>query len=138
MVPHQDRLAAIDMAASNLDPQPVSCEHLGTMARRNKFLSNTRFACRQAGPARMRSTAESLIWDEEVGSVRPMGRFLRYDLFERRDAILAVPLRCGAVDPRDYDLRFKPGVIATTSPVRARIRVLWAWIRWAYWDGAKI
>ena len=86
----------------------------------------------------MRSSAKSPIGDKNVIAVRPMGRFLRYDLFERRDAILAVPLRCGAVDPRDYDLRFKPGIIATTSPFRARARVVWAWIRWAYWDGAKI
>lgn len=75
---------------------------------------------------------------ESVGQAWPVGRFLGYNLFRRNDALLAVPQRIGAVDPLDASLRYRPGVIASRSAFRARLRIIWRWIRWAYWDGAKV
>jgi len=76
--------------------------------------------------------------NERVGAVHESGSFLGYNLFYRDDALLAVPRRLGAIDPRDHKLQSKPGVIFSFSSVGLRFRIAWAWVRWAYWDGAKI
>jgi hypothetical protein len=76
--------------------------------------------------------------NERIGVVHKGGSFLGYNLFYRNDALLAVPKRLGAIDPRDHKLRLKPGVISSSGTLGLRLRVVWAWMRWAYWDGAKI
>jgi hypothetical protein len=70
--------------------------------------------------------------DDRVGEVRPLGSFLRYNLFQRRDCIIAVPMRIGPVDPNLYDLRYVPDVIAERSLISVYRKVLRDSFRWAY------
>jgi hypothetical protein len=76
--------------------------------------------------------------DERVGPIGPPTSFLGYNLFRRRDAVIGLPMNLGAFDPRDFDVRSRPGVISSWSGLGARLQVFWIWLRWAYWDGAKI
>jgi hypothetical protein len=62
--------------------------------------------------------------DERVGHFRPLGSFLKYNLFRRRDGIIAVPMRIGPVDPNTYDLKFSPGVITSHRLVTTCARIL--------------
>ncbi len=71
------------------------------------------------------------------GAVRCRGGFLGYNIFQRLDDTIAVPRRLGAIDPADPSLRERPGVIAARGANAVRLAVMWCWIRWAYWDGAK-
>jgi hypothetical protein len=71
------------------------------------------------------------------GAVRSRGGFLGYNIFQRLDDTIAVPRRLGAIDPADPLLRERPGVIAARSANTVRLAVMWCWIRWAYWDGAR-
>ncbi|MDQ8731320.1 hypothetical protein LPJ38_30085 [Bradyrhizobium daqingense] len=68
--------------------------------------------------------------DDRVGEIRPLGSFLRHNLFERRDGVIAVPMRIGPVDPNLYDLRYAPGVIAERSLMSVYASVLRASFRW--------
>ena len=68
----------------------------------------------------------------------PRGAFLRYNLFKRADSLIAVPWRLGAVDPRQPAVADTPGVLARRAPLALRLKIAWAWVRWAYWDGARI
>lgn len=70
--------------------------------------------------------------DDRVGEVRPLGSFLRYNLFQRRDCIVAVPMRIGPVDPNLYDLRFTPDVISERSLISVYVGVLRDSLHWAY------
>jgi hypothetical protein len=70
--------------------------------------------------------------DERVGQVHSLGSFLKYNLFQRRDCVIAVPMRLGPVDPHVYELRFNPGVIASSGLIATRIRILCARIGWDY------
>lgn len=69
--------------------------------------------------------------DDRVGHVRPLGSFFRYNLFQRRDCIIAAPMRLGPIDPNDYELKFNPRLIASRDLTAARVEILSAWIRWA-------
>ena len=75
--------------------------------------------------------------DERVGQVHPLGSFLKYNLFKRRDGIIAVPMRIGPVDPNVYELRVNPDVIASRGLISARIEILCVWVRWAFRGRAK-
>ncbi|MBV8630623.1 MAG: hypothetical protein JOZ83_06840 [Silvibacterium sp.] len=70
--------------------------------------------------------------DERVGQVHSLGSFLKYNLFRRRDCVIAVPMRLGPVDPNVYELRFNPGVIASSGLIATQIRILCAQIGWDY------
>lgn len=70
--------------------------------------------------------------DERVGQVHSLGSFLKHNLFQRSDCVIAVPMRIGPVDPNLYELRFNPAVIVSSSLAATRIRILYAWIRGAY------
>jgi hypothetical protein len=70
-------------------------------------------------------------------AVKSRGGFLGYNLFQRRYDTIALPRRLGPVDPADASLREWPGVIAARSANAARLAVVWRWVRWAYWDGAR-
>jgi hypothetical protein len=74
---------------------------------------------------------------ERNGAVRSCGGFLGYNIFQRLDDTIAVPRRLGAIDPADPSLRERPGVIAARSVRTVCLGVMWCWIRWAYWDGAR-
>lgn len=76
--------------------------------------------------------------DERVGPIGPPMSFLGYNLFRRRDAYIGLPMSLGALDPRDYEVRSRPGVLSSWSELGVRLQVFWMWLRWAYWDGAKI
>jgi hypothetical protein len=93
-----------------------------------------------AAPALAAGAAVSEIepGDERVGPIGPPTPFLGYNLFKRRDAIVALPKSAGAIDPRAYDVRWRPGVISSSSDAGARLKVFGMWLRWAYWDGAKL
>ena len=156
IVVYQDRYYAIDMAVGALDLGQVSSEQFAQWPNAQNLPSITALIVAKRMESQIAQRLSDIkplvckIVDEKLaehetvrlatltGSVRPAGNFLRYKLFQRRDAIVAVPMRYGAVDPSDYDLRFKLGIIATTNSFAARLRILWAWVRWAYWDGAKI
>jgi hypothetical protein len=62
--------------------------------------------------------------DERVGQFTSLGSFLKYNLFRRRDAIIAVPMQMGPVDPNVYGLKFAPGVIASHRLITIRIKIL--------------
>jgi hypothetical protein len=66
--------------------------------------------------------------DERVGHFQPVGSFLRFNLFRRRDGIIAVPMRAGPVDPTLYELRFAPGVIASRTLIANKCRIICTWI----------
>jgi len=74
---------------------------------------------------------------ERNRAIRSCGSFLRYNIFQRRNDTIAVPWRLGAIDPADPSLPARPGVIAARSVRTVRLAVMWCWIRWAYWDGAR-
>lgn len=69
--------------------------------------------------------------DDRVGEVRPLGSFLRYNLFQRRDCIIAVPMRMGPVDPNCHNLKIIPDVIAERSLISVYVRVLRDSFHWA-------
>ena len=62
--------------------------------------------------------------DERVGQFQSIGSFLNFNLFRRRDGIIAVPMRLGPVDPTRYELRFTPGVIVSRRSLAIRIRII--------------
>jgi hypothetical protein len=62
--------------------------------------------------------------DERVGQFQSIGSFLKFNLFRRRDGIIAVPMRLGPVDPTRYELRFTPGVIVSRRSLTIRIRII--------------
>jgi hypothetical protein len=76
--------------------------------------------------------------DERVGQVRSLGSFLRHNLFQRRDGVIAVPMRIGAVDPNVYELKFDPDVITSRGLISTQIAILRAWVSWACGNQAKI
>jgi hypothetical protein len=75
---------------------------------------------------------------QKIGTVHDLGVFLDYRLWRRADACIAVLLSIGAVDPTDADLASKRGTLASRSALRLKLKILWKWVRWAYWDGAKV
>lgn len=81
---------------------------------------------------------EDRIRASQIGAVHSIGSILGYNLFRRRDAILAVPRKLGAVDPHDFDLARKAGVVSAGSGMTLWPKLIWTWLRWAYWDGAKV
>lgn len=89
-------------------------------------------------PVEVHPDAPAEVGDERVGPVGPPTPFLGYNLFKRRNGVIALPMSLGAIDPRDYEMRSRPGVIASGNELGARLQVFGMWLRWAYWDGAKI
>lgn len=89
-------------------------------------------ALEQASEANAPPSPPASRGDERVGQVHSLGSFLRYNLFQRRDGVIAVPMRIGPVDPNSYNLKFHPGVIASPGVISIRTSILRDWIRWAY------
>ncbi len=159
IVAYDDRYYAIDIATGDLDITQLSPEQRAKFLNAHSLASlhnmiavagleqSNRIAA--AGlDQRVRAQVTTLVNaylseekarlnNEMVGAVRAARSFLGYNVIRRDDAVLALPRRLGAVDPRDYGLRSRPGVIISNSAAGVRLRILWEWVRWAYWDGAK-
>lgn len=87
--------------------------------------------------ALVRDEFQAVLAQERNATVRSGGGFLGYNIFRRLDDTIAVPRRLGAIDPIDPALGDLPGVIVAHSAHAARLSIVWRWIRWAYWDGAR-
>jgi hypothetical protein len=159
LIAYRGRYYAVEVAAGDLDLASVSAERLA------KFPSDDDLAALrvkvQLAAESVRRVLDGRINEEvrrsiasavaayvdqdlaqrerdKVGAVHERGSFLRYNVVERSDTLLAIPQHLGAVDPRELKLAARPGVLAASGPLALRLRIVWAWIRWAYWDGAKL
>lgn len=134
IVSYRQRYYAVPLSAGALDLAQLSPEDISALLN-GESLSwvRTGLIAREVKRqiASEREAGEGVIavppapsGDERVGEFRAAGSFLTYNLFRRRDGVIAVPMRLGPVDPTKYELRFAPGVIAASGLVTAWTRIL--------------